>query len=68
MQADEPTTTQSTPKVVRVLELEAMRLYRSKYPDGIAWQELSDATRLMWVTHTEKRRASGVVPPGGTSK
>jgi hypothetical protein len=42
--------------VVRALEVEAIRLYRAKYPEGPAWQDLDDSTRELWVAHAEKER------------
>ena len=42
--------------VVRALEMEAIRLYRDEYPDGIPWQELDNSIRAMWVVYAEKER------------
>jgi hypothetical protein len=42
--------------VVRKLELEAIALYRAKFPDAPAWQELDTQTRCQWVFHAEKKR------------
>jgi len=42
--------------VVRALELEAIRLYRAKYPDGIPWQDLDPHTRSMWVKFAEEKQ------------
>jgi hypothetical protein len=61
---DEPTTTAGTPEAVRKLELEAMRRYRAKYPDGIPWQDLDQSTRCMWVIYAETRRADRTGPDG----
>lgn len=35
-------------------ELEAIRMYREKYPDGPEWQTLASSTGHMWVAHAEK--------------
>jgi hypothetical protein len=50
---DEPTVWRP---VVRMLEEEAIALYRANYPDGIPWQELAQETRHMWVVYTERKR------------
>lgn len=49
--ADTPMLEQDTP--VRRLELEAIQLYREKYPEGLPWRELADTTRYMWVAYAE---------------
>jgi hypothetical protein len=34
-------------------EQEAMAAYRQKYPDGVAWQDLHQGTRDMWIVHVQ---------------
>lgn len=53
---DEPTCTPATPALVRAMELEAMRLYRERHPDGPAWQELHQQTRSDWIGFVEEAR------------
>jgi hypothetical protein len=61
MAADQPMCTPATPKAVRDLELEAMRLYRTNFQAATPWHELADTTRLMWVEHAEKERGTSGV-------
>lgn len=48
---DEPLC--KTPPKVHALELEAIRQYRTKYPDGVPWQDLDHSTRWVWVAYVE---------------
>jgi hypothetical protein len=54
---DEPLVLQP---VVRKLELEAISLYRAKFPEGPLWQDLANTTRHVWVVYAEVQRTAGV--------
>lgn len=44
------------PTPVHELELRAIAAYRSKYPNGIPWQELHRDTRVIWLRAIEEVR------------